>query len=272
MRTDVNGATLHYEDHGAGAPLVLIHGGLVSSAMWQPHLPHLINDFRVITPDSRGHGRPTNPAGMLSYAQLADDIAALITALGLERPVVGGYSDGGQVAMELGARRPGAAGALIVGAAYPEFATSGIRDAHKAFLGADEAGNPDLAQIAANLGDFADLIRSWHPGGDEQWQTLVGQTAPMWLDYEGLTPDQLRRIEAPTLIFVGDRDEMFPLDLMVSLYRALPNAELAVCPNADDFTPATPAGAGPFAAAIREFAERHPGRTPLTQTPAAVRS
>ena len=79
----------------------------------------------------------------------------------------------------------------------------------------------------------------------------------MWLGYQGLTPDDLRRIDVPTLIFVGDRGEMFPLDLMVSLYRALPNAELAVCPNADDFTPVTPDGASRFAATIRDFARRH---------------
>jgi pimeloyl-ACP methyl ester carboxylesterase len=119
MRTDANGATLYHEQHGAGEPLVLIHGGLATSAMWEPLLPGLVDRFRVITPDSRGHGRSTNPAGTLSYTQLAGDVAALIAALGLERPVVGGYSDGGQIALELGARHPGAAGALIVGAAYP---------------------------------------------------------------------------------------------------------------------------------------------------------
>ena len=95
------------------------------------------------------HGRSTNGAGTLSYAQLADDVAALIAALGVARPVVGGYSDGGQVALELGARHPQAASALIVGAAYPEFVDSGLRDVFRAVLGADEAGAPDLAQVDA---------------------------------------------------------------------------------------------------------------------------
>ena len=88
---DVNGASLYYEERGSGAPLVLIHGGLASSAMWEPLLPDLVEDFRVITPDSRGHGRSTNPSGKLSYAQIADDVATLIASLGLVRPVVGGY-------------------------------------------------------------------------------------------------------------------------------------------------------------------------------------
>jgi pimeloyl-ACP methyl ester carboxylesterase len=55
----------------------------------------------------------------------------------------------------------------------------------------------------------------------------VRQTAPMWLDYEGLGPEELGRIQAAVLVLAGDRDELIPLDLSVSLYRALPDAELA---------------------------------------------
>jgi pimeloyl-ACP methyl ester carboxylesterase len=255
---DVNGASLYYEERGAGAAVLLIHGGLASSAMWEPLLPDLVDGFRVITPDSRGHGRSTNPSGRLSYAQIADDVAALIAALGLIRPVVGGYSDGGQVTLELAVRHPGAAGALIVGGAYPDFVGTGLREASRALLGADDAGSPDLAQLDANLGDFAGGVKAWHAGGDEQWRALVQQTAPMWLEYEGLTDEQIRGIQAPALVFAGDRDEEFGrLDLAVSLYRALPNGELGICPCADHFAPITPERAGMFAAMIRDFAQRH---------------
>jgi pimeloyl-ACP methyl ester carboxylesterase len=254
---DVNGVELYYEEQGEGAPLILIHGGLVSSAMWQAVLPHLVDAFRVIMPDSRGHGRSTNPVGELSYRLIADDVAALIAALGLARPVVGGWSDGGQVALELGARHPGVAGGLIVGAAYPDFGGTGLREAHKGLLGADDAGTPDIAQLEEYLGDFASVLKSWHPGGAQQWQALVQQTAPMWLDYPGLSPDDLQGIAAPALVLAGDRDELFPLDLMVSLYRALPNAELAICPHADHSGPSTPERAEVFAGMIRDFAGRH---------------
>jgi pimeloyl-ACP methyl ester carboxylesterase len=79
----------------------------------------------------------------------------------------------------------------------------------------------------------------------------------MWLDYEGLKPDDHRRIEAPTLIYSGDRDEKISLDLIVTLYRTLLHAELAICRNANHFTPVSPEGAGLFAATLREFAGRH---------------
>jgi pimeloyl-ACP methyl ester carboxylesterase len=253
---EVSGATLHYQEHGDGAPLILIHGGLGSSAQWEPVVAELADGFRVITPDSRGHGRSTNPSGDLSYALIADDVAALIAALGLPRPAVGGWSDGGQVTLELGARHPGAAGALIVGAAYPDFDTGGLREAHRALLGADQEGVPDPAHLDAELGEFADEIKALHPGGAQQWRTLVRQTAPIWLDYEGLGPDELRAIQTPVLVLAGDRDELIPLDLSAALYRALPTAELAICPHLSHDGP-TPERAPVFASLIRDFARRH---------------
>jgi pimeloyl-ACP methyl ester carboxylesterase len=253
---EVNGAALHCEKHGDGVPLVLIHGGLSSSSQWQPVVPELADGFRVITPDTRGHGRSTAPPEKLSYALIADDIAALIAALGLQRPVVGGWSDGGQVALELGARHPGAAGTLIVGAAYPDFDAGGLRDAHRTLLGADERGVPDLAHLDTQLGEFAEEIKALHPGGPEQWRRLVRQTAPMWLDYEGLGADELRAIRTPVLVLAGDRDELIPLELAVSLYRTLADAELAICPKLSHEGP-TPERAPVFANLIRDFTRRH---------------
>jgi pimeloyl-ACP methyl ester carboxylesterase len=132
---EINGAALYYEARGAGAPLILIHGGLSSSADWEPVVPELATGFRVITPDSRGHGRSSNPAGQLLRPHRRRHRGA-DRSPGLERPVVGGWSDGGQVTLELGARHPGIASALIVGAAYPDFDAGGLREAHRALLGA----------------------------------------------------------------------------------------------------------------------------------------
>jgi pimeloyl-ACP methyl ester carboxylesterase len=82
--TNINGAEIYFEEHGHGTPLVLVHGGLGAGAEWSPLIPTLADNFRVITPDSRGHGRSTNPATTLSYAALADDLAGLIAALELD--------------------------------------------------------------------------------------------------------------------------------------------------------------------------------------------
>src|SRR3954454_24496215 len=84
------------------------------------------------------------PSGELSYGQIADDIAALITALELDRPVVGGYSDGGQVALEIGARHPEAAGGLIIGAAYPDFVTTACASSCERISAPTTAARPTL--------------------------------------------------------------------------------------------------------------------------------
>ena len=112
---EANGLRVYYEVCGEGEPLLLIHGGTATSQSWVSHLPTFAQHFRVFAPDSRGHGRTDNPTGDLGYRLMAEDVAASIDALGLHRPLVLGYSDGGQVALELGMRYPGLAGALVLG-------------------------------------------------------------------------------------------------------------------------------------------------------------
>jgi pimeloyl-ACP methyl ester carboxylesterase len=81
----------------------------------------------------------------------------------------------------------------------------------------------------------------------------------MWLDSKGLGQDRLEAITTPVLVLAGDRDELFTLELSVSLYRALPNAELAVCPWLSHEGP-TPERAQILASLIRDFARRHAER------------
>lgn len=91
----VNGLNLYYEIHGSGIPVILIHGGMEACQMWGEFLPFFSNGFQLITPDSRGHGQTNNPSGKFSYPLMAKDIVGLIQVLGLEKPFVAGYSDGG---------------------------------------------------------------------------------------------------------------------------------------------------------------------------------
>jgi pimeloyl-ACP methyl ester carboxylesterase len=240
---EVNGATLFYEEGGSGVPLILLHGGLASGVVWQPAAERLDDEFRVVRPDSRGHGRSSNPAGVLSYTQLADDVAGVVGALELERPIVAGWSDGGQVAMELGVRHPGVASALVIGGAYPDFISSGLRDAHLELLG-EIKGDPD-----DEVAELASLHRDW-PG-------LLRDTEGMWLGYEGLGDQDLSRISDPVLVLGGDRDKLIRLDLIIDMHRRLVGSELAVCPAADHSAPMTPERAAVFADVIGDFARRH---------------
>lgn len=118
---NANGLNIHYKEYGQGHPLILLHGGPAALDAWGDHLPTFAEHFRVIALDSRGHGKTVNPMGTLSYSMMADDVAAFIKALGLTKPLVSGYSDGDQIALELGIRNPDLPGALVLGGTLSKF-------------------------------------------------------------------------------------------------------------------------------------------------------
>jgi len=101
---EVNGINLYYETHGSGRPMVLLHGGLGSGEMFGPVLPALAANHQVIVVDLQGHGRTADIDRPLDVRLMADDIAALIDHLGLDRPDVVGYSLGGGVALHTAAK------------------------------------------------------------------------------------------------------------------------------------------------------------------------
>ena len=111
---DVNGINLYYETHGTGRPLILLHGGLGSGEMFGPLLPALAEGHQVIAVDLQGHGRTADIDRPISIRLMADDIAALITHLGLDRPDVMGYSLGGGVAFHTAVRHPQLIGRLVI--------------------------------------------------------------------------------------------------------------------------------------------------------------
>ena len=102
----VNGLKMYYEIHGAGQPLVLLHGGVGAIEMFGEVLPLLAEGRRVIAVDLQAHGRTADIDRPLSYELMADDIAALIKHLGFEKADVMGYSLGGGVALQTAIRHP----------------------------------------------------------------------------------------------------------------------------------------------------------------------
>ena len=227
---------IYYEEFGTGWPLILLHGGTSSSTTWQPSLPLFSPYFRVITPDSRAHGRTNNPSGKLSYSMIADDMAAFIHELHLELPLIYGYSDGGQIALELGMRYPGLCQALVIGAAWYKFSPTYINSLKTA--GFDGRGKVDFEHIQHDSPDWVVEMRRDHPHPDEPdyWMNLLTQISEMWwtpLDY---TEQDFQKITVPSLVFVGDRDGIIEMQQAVDMYRMIPDAEFLVIPNATHFT------------------------------------
>ncbi len=221
-----NGLNIYYEEYGSGEPLILIHGGLNSSALWENNLSSFLDHFRVIVPDSRGHGRTNNPRDTLSYRLMADDVASLVSALNLDRPFVCGYSDGGQIALELGMHHSDKFRALVVAAAWFKFSsvyTDGIKN-----LG---MSGPDEADYNMFEKQYPSLVEVIQTSGVEDWKTFFRHTTEMFWTPLNYTADDFAGIVIPTLVLIGDRDEYIPVEEAVEMYNMIPNAELAVVPQ-----------------------------------------
>src|SRR5207237_596147 len=124
---EVNGIKLYYEIRGSGRPLVLLHGGLGAIEMFGPNLAALARGRQVIAVDLQGHGRTADVDRPLSTATMADDVAALLKYLKIERADIMGYSLGGGVALQTAIRHPEVVNKLVLvstlvrrNAFYPE--------------------------------------------------------------------------------------------------------------------------------------------------------
>jgi pimeloyl-ACP methyl ester carboxylesterase len=221
---------MYYETHGQGEPLLLLHAGTLSADMWQPYLAAFTAHYRVIAPDMRGHGRSDNPTGAMSYRQLADEVVAFTRALDLHKLPIAGFSDGGQVALEIGMRYPDLPRSLIVGGVWFQF-TAKYRAWARDALGDEETPEVDTARLARDHPDWAAWLEQIY--GPDDWKPLLIHIKRMWTTPLNYTPDDFARVVAPTLVLLGDRDELVSIDEAAEMYRLLPAAELAVVPGAN---------------------------------------
>jgi pimeloyl-ACP methyl ester carboxylesterase len=235
----INGIEMYFEERGDGAPLLLLHGGTGIGADWK-HV-FTVGDpagVRVIVPDLRGHGRSTNAPGVLTFAQIAKDVLALLDHLGIARASAIGMSAGAKTLLHAATQQPDRIGAMVLVSATPRF---------------PDQARAAMAQLSVDTLSDADwtMHRQRHVHGDDQIRLLFAQMRGLKDDDTDMafTPPQLATITARTLIVHGDRDPLYPVELALEMYRAIPKAELWVVRNG---------GHGPIfgpqAAAFREAA------------------
>ncbi len=219
----VNGLKIYYEVHGAGPPLVLLHGAFLTVESWGKLVPELARSRQVIAPELQGHGHTADVGRPLSFPQMAEDVAALLREIKIERADVYGYSMGGTVALALAARHPAVVRKLIVqGSTYNKDGWE--PEAFKQF----SALPPDFAPPP--LKDPYDKVAP----DPKHWPVLVAKLKEMEMGFEGLPESDLKGITAPTLIIMGDREGLRP-EQAVAMYRLIPKAQLAIVPGADHF-------------------------------------
>jgi pimeloyl-ACP methyl ester carboxylesterase len=145
----VNGASLAYDDCGAGdPPFVFIHGLACDRSFWAPQVEDLSRDFRCVNVDLRGRGDSAE-VPPFDTTTAADDVAALITALGLDRPIVVGHSLGGLVCLLLNDRHPELIRGIVLGDTPLNHARRGFDDMVEAIT--TEAS---MGALATNIESF----------------------------------------------------------------------------------------------------------------------
>ncbi len=224
---DANGLRIGYDVEGAGPPLILLHGATsVAARDFRGQLPSLQAAFRCHMPDARGHGRTRwdTATGGFSADWLADDVIAFADALELDTFHLLGFSLGAMTALRVAVRVPSRLRTLVV-------------------VGISTDREP-RATVARRLMDpiridradptwAADLARRHDPGqGEGAWRALLSAIAADVATQSILTPRQVRTIDPPTLVAVGDHDPFVPVDHAWRLARSVPDGRLLVLPDA----------------------------------------
>jgi pimeloyl-ACP methyl ester carboxylesterase len=217
----VNGLKMYYEVHGTGKPLVLLHGAFG----WATVHPTLAKDRQVIAVELQGHGHTADIDRPLTYEQMADDTAALLKHLNIEQADFFGYSMGGTVGLAVAIRHPKLVRKLAInGSHYGRLEDAYDAEAAKQF----KSLPPDFAP--AVLKDPYDKVAP----DPKQWPTLVAKIKRMGLEFKGFAREDMKSIQAPVLVTLGDRDGV-RVEHAVEMFRLIPHAELAVFPGADHF-------------------------------------
>ena len=217
---DVAGAQIYYARYGKGDPVILLHGGLGNSDHWANQVPALADEFQVIAIDSRGQGRSTRTKARVTYDSMADrrhrgDGQAQASS----SASLVGWSDGGEIALKLAIKPPRAR-------------RQAVRVRRELRLRRQQAAQRPPGRHVQRL--RREVPRGLREAVEdaEAYDALVDWLLPVWRTPMGFTKDQLRAIQAPTLVADGDHDEVIVLDQIEEMAKLIPNAQLAVFADA----------------------------------------
>lgn len=225
MKTEsvsLNDIEMYYETEGSGEPLLLLHGGTGCHENWaHAGREQFMRGYTLIKPDARGHGRTTNPQRTITHRQCALDTFALLDHLGIGKCRAIGLSMGGNILLHMATLEPERIEAMVLVSAtmyFPEQARAIMRQ---------------IPAAGEQTPEEWERMRKSHKLGDEQIIALWEWTRGMKDSYDDMnfTPPSLSRIQASTLIVYGDRDPLYPVEMAIEMYRAIPQSALWVVPD-----------------------------------------
>jgi len=216
----VNGLKMYYEIHGKGMPLVLLHGGGSTIASnWSRILPELARNHQVIAVELQAHGHTADIDRPLSFEQDADDVAALLKQLHIEKADIMGFSNGGTTTLQLGIRHPELVNKLILASAL--YKREGMMQGF--FEGMEHASFDQMPQPLKD----AYLKANPDPKGLD---AMFHRDVARMVAFRDISDEQIKNIQAPAFVINGDKDAVLA-EHAFKLSRTLPHAELAILPG-----------------------------------------
>jgi pimeloyl-ACP methyl ester carboxylesterase/acyl-CoA thioesterase FadM len=243
LRVPVAGAELSVEVRGDGQPVIFVHGFPFDRTMWRHQLAALTR-WKRIALDLRGAGASTVPTDGYSMARYADDVVAVLDALAVPRAVVCGLSMGGYVVFDLLRRHADRVRAVVLADTRPEADSEEGKRGRDDMIALAEREGPDavaermLPRVLAPVtfeeqpelvGEVRSMMRRWTVPG------LVGALRAL-RDRPDST-DTLRLIQAPTLVLVGEEDQITPPAGAGRMAGAIPGARVVRIPAAGHLPP-----------------------------------
>ena len=234
---------IHYEQAGRGTPLVLLHGYPLDARIWSAQREALSDQFQVITPDLPGFGE-SKSSDPFTIQSLADDVHALLQALGATQCVLGGLSMGGYVALAYARKYLPELRALVLIDTRAEGDSPQGKEARmKAIETARTQGSREIAsQMLPKM--LAPGAQNARPELAKQLMTIMESCPALTIEHALLAmrdrADQtaeLPSLALPTLILVGDGDAITPPSVAESMQRAIPSAQLTIIHGAGHMTP-----------------------------------
>jgi 3-oxoadipate enol-lactonase len=204
-KTRINGIDIYYEAAGNGHPFVFVHGGHLESSSWRPQVAHFSKRYQVVTYDIRGHGRSEVPEEGYSMADCVEDLHQLLDHLAVEQAYLTGLSMGGYIALSFTLAHPERVSALILAGTNSGPVTGKLR----------MWGEERAARMRKKATDSARKFVRAHEA------TLARA------DLTGRLPE----IRKPTLIIVGERDNITPRGISEVMLREIAGSRIVVIPD-----------------------------------------
>ncbi len=241
MKIRINDTDIAYDDHGVGQPILFLHAFPLNRSMWQGQITTLLNEqqFRLVALDWRGFGESESNTGLLTMELLADDVAALMDALGMQQAMLCGLSLGGYVAFAFLRKYPERVRGLILADTKPD------ADPEEGKANRERIAQLALSEGSAAVADLqmpkllSDYTRQYHLEVETQVRRMAEAATGSGIAAvsRGMAQradahDLLAQIAVPTLVLVGEQDALTPPTVAQEYAAQIPGAQFVVIPQA----------------------------------------